>query len=230
MFSYFIDYNRNRFEEKTFLDLVEITKLIASWKTSQTQKSLTQIEKIISKNRKFQDLLGKNINVRNYNSLYFAKNFTNKNDIPEKNDLIRREENNIYSWTHSPKFAVTVSDYQNGHKKPNSAGIVAVSKNIKKEDILLDVYKLLSFIDEIFSEIDETDLKVFLKKTQGADYDKDLVGDFLYSYHKLEEYATKEQEILVIGNNKNNKCSVVAWYKHEDGIFREDGWNSLTKY
>lgn len=229
MLSYFIDYNKERFEEKTFMDLVEITKLVAEWKKSQIPKTLIQIERIVTKNRKLQDLLRKNINIRNYEKLYFAKKFINTDDVPETGDILRREENQIYSWTHSTKFALTVTDYQNGHKKPRTGGMVATSKVIKKEEVLLDVYKLLNFIEEIFNEVDETDLKTFLKKVQGEEYDKDTVIDFLYSYHKLEEFAKDEQEILVVGNSKNNKCSVIAWYKHEDGIFKEEGWNSLTK-
>jgi hypothetical protein len=229
MLSYFIDYNKERFEEKTFMDMVEVTKLVAEWKKSQVPKTLVQIERIVTKNRKLQDLLKKNINTRNYEKLYFAKKFVNTEDIPENGDVLRREESQVYSWTHSSKFAVTVSDYQNGPKKPKTGGIIAVSKNVKKEEILLDTYNLLNFIEEIFSEVDESDLKTFLKKVQAEEYDKDTVIDFLYSYHKLEEFAKKEQEILVSGNSKNNKCSVIAWYKHEDGIFKEEGWGPLVK-
>jgi hypothetical protein len=68
-----------------------------------------------------------------------------------------------------------------------------------------------------------------LKKVQGEEYDKDTVADFLYGYHVLEGCAKEEQEIFVSGNNKNNKCIVIATYKHEDGIFKEEGWNSLLK-
>jgi len=229
MLSYFIDYNRERFEEKTFMDMVEITRHVAEWKKSQTPKSLSQIEKIILKNRKLQDLLKKNINTRNYEKLYFAKKFINTDDTPEMGDTLRREEMSVYAWTHSHKFAVTVSDYSNAHKKPNTSGIVASAKNIKKEEVVLDVYNLLKFIEEIFSEVDETDLKTFLKKVQGEEYDKDTVSDFLYGYHVLEGCAKEEQEIFVSGNNKNNKCVVIATYKHEDGIFKEEGWNSLLK-
>jgi hypothetical protein len=229
MFSYFIDYNKNRFEEKTFMDLVSITEQVTEWKTSQISKHLSQIEKIISKNKKLQDLLHKNINTRNYDQLYFAKKYVNFNDVPEIGDILRREESPVYAWTSSKKFAVSVSDYDNGHKKPRSGGIIASAKNIKTEDVLLDVYNLLNFIEEIFSEVDETDIKTFLKKVQGTDYDKDTVSSFLYSYHKLEDYAKKEQEVLVVGNAKNNKCSVVAFYKHEDGIFKEEGWQKFKE-
>lgn len=228
MFSYFIDYNKNRFEEKTFMDLVSITEQVTEWKSSQITKHLSQIEKIISKNKKLQELLKKNINTRNYDQLYFAKKFINSNDVPEIDDVLRREESPVYVWTCSKKFAVTVSDYENGHKKPRSGGIVASARNIKPEDVLVDVYNLLNFIEEIFSEVDETDIKTFLKKVQGADYDKDTVSSFLQSYHKLEEYAKKEQEILVLGNPKNNKCVVVASYKHEEGIFKEQGWEKFN--
>jgi len=229
MFSYFLDYGKERFEEKTFMDLVEVTKLVAEWNKTQIVKTLVQIERIISKNRKLRELLSKNINTRDYEKLYFAKKFVNTEDVPETGDILRREENQVYSWTFSQKFAVLVSDYQSGPKKPRTGGIIAKAKNVKPEDILLDVSKLLGFIEEIFEEVDETDLKIFLRKTQGEEYDKDTVANFLHSYHRLEEFANKEQEILVTGNNKNNKCTVIAWYKHEDGIFKEEGWNSLTK-
>lgn len=229
MLSYFIDYNRERFEEKTFMDMVDITRHVAEWYKNQTPKSLSQIEKLILKNRKLQDLLKKNINTRDYEKLYFAKKFSNIEDVPEMGDVLRREEMPVYAWTYSQKFAVTISDYSSGHKKPNSAGIVASAKSIKNEEVVLDVYHLLKFIEEIFSEVDETDLKTFLKKVQGDEYDKDTVTDFLWGYHSLEGYAKEEQPIFVSGNNKNNKCVVIATFKHEDGIFKEEGWNTLSK-
>jgi hypothetical protein len=227
MFSYFIDYNKNKFEEKTFLDLIEVIGHIADWKTKQTAKSLSQIERLVNRNKKLQDLFNRTINVRSYDKLYFAKRFSDHSDAPTKGDVIRREDSSVYSWTHSSACASQVADYKNGHKKPNSGGVVAKANNVKKEDILIDVARLFKFTEEIFNEVDETDLKIFLKKVQGNEYNKDTIIDLLSSYHILEQYANKEQEILVSATPKNNKCIVIAWYKHEDGVFREEGWNTL---
>jgi hypothetical protein len=227
MLTYFIDYNKSTFDDKTFMAFTEFTNLVTDWVVNKNPKVFQSIQKTL-KNKKLLHLLSK-INNRNYSNLYYAKHFSNLNDVPELNSLIKREENIFYSWTNSSKFAMDVSEYYKAVNKPQTGGIVAKAKNNKAEDIIVDVYKLYVFLEEIFSEIDITDFKIYLRKIQKKEFNPDTVTNLLSCYHKLEKDSKKEQEVLVQATSRNNKAEVVAWYIHEDGIFKEEGWKEIKK-
>jgi hypothetical protein len=205
----------------------EFTNLVTDWVVNKNPKVFQSIQKTL-KNKKLLHLLSK-INNRNYSNLYYAKHFSNLNDVPELNSLIKREENIFYSWTNSSKFALDVSEYYKAVNKPQTGGIVAKAKNNKAEDIIVDVYKLYVFLEEIFSEIDITDFKIYLRKIQKKEFNPDTVTNLLSCYHKLEKDSKKEQEVLVQATSRNNKAEVVAWYIHEDGIFKEEGWKEIKQ-
>lgn len=225
MLTYFIDYNKSTFDDKTFMMFSEFTNLITDWVNNKNPKVFNGIQKIL-KNKKMLYLLSK-INNRDYNKLYFAKHFSNINDVPEMKDVIKRDDNDFYSWTISPKFAIDVSDYYKAVNKPQTGGIVAKAKNIKQEDVIIDIFNLYNFLDEMFSEIEITDFKIYLRKIQKKEFNPDTVTNLLNCYHRLEKTAKKEQEVLVQSAVKNNKAEVIAWYIHEDGIFRENGWKEI---
>ena len=227
MLTYFIDYNKSTFDDKTFMAFTEFTNLVTDWVVNKNPKVFQSIQKTL-KNKKLLHLLSK-INNRNYSNLYYAKHFSNLNDVPELNSLIKREENIFYSWTNSSKFALDVSEYYKAVNKPQTGGIVAKAKNNKAEDIIVDVYKLYVFLEEIFSEIDITDFKIYLRKIQKKEFNPDTVTNLLSCYHKLEKDSKKEQEVLVQATSRNNKAEVVAWYIHEDGIFKEEGWKEIKQ-
>jgi hypothetical protein len=227
MLTYFIDYNKSTFDDKTFMAFTEFTNLVTDWVVNKNPKVFQSIQKIL-KNKKLLHLLSK-INNRNYSNLYYAKHFSNLKDVPELNSLIKRDENVFYSWTNSSKFAMDVSEYYKAVNKPQTGGIVAKAKNIKAEDIIVDVYRLYVFLEEIFSEIDITDFKIYLRKIQKKEFNPDTVTNLLSCYHKLEKDSKKEQEVLVQATIKNNKAEVVAWYIHEDGFFEEEGWKEIKK-
>ena len=227
MLTYFIDYNKSTFDDKTFMAFTEFTNLVTDWVVNKNPKVFQSIQKTL-KNKKLLHLLSK-INNRNYSNLYYAKHFSNLNDVPELKSLIKREENIFYSWTNSSKFALDVSEYYKAINKPQTGGIVAKAKNNKAEDIIVDVYRLYVFLEEIFSEIDITDFKIYLRKIQKKEFNPDTVTNLLICYHKLEKDSKKEQEVLVQATSRNNKAEVVAWYIHEDGIFKEDGWKEIKK-
>ena len=227
MLTYFIDYNKSTFDDKTFMAFTEFTNLVTDWVVNKNPKVFQSIQKTL-KNKKLLHLLSK-INNRNYSNLYYAKHFSNLNDVPELKSLIKREENIFYSWTNSSKFALDVSEYYKAINKPQTGGIVAKAKNNKAEDIIVDVYRLYVFLEEIFSEIDITDFKIYLRKIQKKEFNPDTVTNLLSCYHKLEKDSKKEQEVLVQATSRNNKAEVVAWYIHEDGIFKEDGWKEIKK-
>jgi hypothetical protein len=227
MLTYFIDYNKSTFDDKTFMAFTEFTNLVTDWVVNKNPKVFQSIQKIL-KNKKLLHLLSK-INNRNYSNLYYAKHFSSLKDVPELNSLIKRDENVFYSWSNSPKFAMGVSEYYKAVNKPQTGGIVAKAKNIKAEDIIVDVYRLYVFLEEIFSEIDITDFKIYLRKIQKKEFNPDTVTNLLSCYHKLEKDSKKEQEVLVQATMKNNKAEVVAWYIHEDGIFKEEGWKEIKQ-
>jgi hypothetical protein len=205
----------------------EFTNLVTDWVVNKNPKVFQSIQKTL-KNKKLLHLLSK-INNRNYSNLYYAKHFSNLKDVPELKSLIKRDENIFYSWTNSPKFAMDVSEYYKAVNKPQSGGIVAKAQNNKAEDIIVDVYRLYVFLEEIFSEIDITDFKIYLRKIQKKEFNPDTVTNLLSCYHKLEKDSKKEQEVLVQATIKNNKAKVVAWYIHEDGVFREEGWKEIKQ-
>jgi hypothetical protein len=227
MLTYFIDYNKSTFDDKTFMAFTEFTNLVTDWVVNKNPKVFQSIQKTL-KNKKLLHLLSK-INNRNYSNLYYAKHFSNLKDVPELKSLIKRDENIFYSWTNSPKFAMDVSEYYKAVNKPQSGGIVAKAQNNKAEDIIVDVYRLYVFLEEIFSEIDITDFKIYLRKIQKKEFNPDTVTNLLSCYHKLEKDSKKEQEVLVQATIKNNKAKVVAWYIHEDGVFREEGWKEIKQ-
>jgi len=227
MLTYFIDYNKSTFDDKTFMAFTEFTNLVTDWVVNKNPKVFQSIQKTL-KNKKLLHLLSK-INNRNYSNLYYAKHFSNLNDVPELKSLIKREENIFYSWTNSSKFALDVSEYYKAINKPQTGGIVAKAKNNKAEDIIVDVYRLYVFLEEIFSEIDITDFKIYLRKIQKKEFNPDTVTNLLSCYHKLEKDSKKEQEVLVQATSRNNKAEVVAWYIHEDGIFKEEGWKEIKQ-